>query len=549
MGEKKNSKSSNFIVQGGILAIAGVIARFIGLIYRVPMQRTIGDAGMGYYSAAFQIYSLMLIISSYSLPVAVSKLVAGYVARDQYKNAKRIYRCSLLFAMITGGATCLFVYFGADFLAGSLMNLGKSAIALRVLAPTLLIVAVMGVMRGFFQGMGTMVPTATSQLVEQVINAIVSVAAAIYLFNYGLGVAGLLRDEEYASAYGAAGGTLGTSAGALAGLLCLLVVYLFSKRDFNYNVRHDNTKSDETFGRLFILLVITVLPVLLSTTIYNISDTLDQGIFNFIMDKKGLSAIKAEHWGMYSTKYKVLTNVPVALASAVCSSMMPSLTGCIKREDYKTAKRKVSLAMRFTMILSIPCAVGLAVLGKPIISLLFQGEVDIPANMLKIGSVAVVFYAMSTLSNGVLQGIDKLNIPVRNAAIALVLHLGILYVSLDTLNLGLYGVVISCVMFAFIMCVLNWMSIGKHLRYKQELTKTFGIPLISSAIMGLIAFVTNLILTKFLSASISLLITILLSIVVYFIVLIKLGGVKEKEIRSFPGGNFMANIAILLRLL
>ena len=224
----KSSKSSNFIVQGGILAIAGVIARFIGLIYRVPMQRTIGDAGMGYYSAAFQIYSLMLIISSYSLPVAVSKLVAGYIARDQYKNSKRIYRCSLLFATITGGGTCLFVFFGADFLAGTLMNLPKSAIALRVLAPTLLVVAIMGVMRGFFQGNGSMVPTATSQLIEQIINAIVSVAAAIYLFDYGTKVSGLLRDEEYASAYGAAGGTLGTSAGALAGLICLVFIYLLN---------------------------------------------------------------------------------------------------------------------------------------------------------------------------------------------------------------------------------------------------------------------------------------------------------------------------------
>lgn len=545
----KNSKSSNFIVQGGILAIAGVIARFIGLIYRVPMQRTIGDAGMGYYSAAFQIYSLMLIISSYSLPVAVSKLVAGYIAKEQYKNAKRIYRCSMLFAMITGGLTCLIVFFGADFLAGELMNLPKSAIALRVLAPTLLVVAIMGVMRGFFQGNGTMVPTATSQLVEQIINAIISVVAAIYLFNYGTNVAALLRDEEYASAYGAAGGTLGTSAGALAGLICLFAVYLLSKRDFNYNVRHDENKYSDSFGRMFIALILTVLPVLLSTTIYNISDTLDQGIFNHIMDTKNLSAIKASHWGMYSTKYKVLTNVPVALASAVCSSMMPSLTGCIKREDYSLARRKVSLAMRFTMILSIPCAVGLAVLGKPIISTLFEGEVDIPATMLKIGSIAVVFYSMSTLSNGVLQGIDKMNLPVRNAAIALVLHIGILYVTLDKLEWGLYGVVFSCVMFSLIMCVLNWLGIRKYLRYKQEITKTFVIPSVASLVMGVVIFVANLLISKALSGLLTLAISICLGALVYFILLIKLGGIREKEIRSFPGGNVMATIARLFHLL
>ena len=544
----KNSKSTNFIVQGGILAMAGVIARLIGLIYRVPMQRTIGDAGMGYYSAAFQIYSLMLIISSYSLPVAVSKLIAGYTAREEYKNAKRIYNCSMLFACFTGGITCLIVFFCADFLAG-LIKLPKSAIALRILAPTLLVVAIMGVMRGFFQGNGSMVPTATSQLVEQIINAIVSVVAAKFLFDYGLGVSGLLRDDDYAAAYGAAGGTLGTSAGALAGLICLIIVYLISKRDFNYRVRHDENRHSDTFGRMLFALILTVLPVLLSTTVYNLSDILDQGIFNYVMDTKGLSEVKAEHWGIFSTKYKVLTNVPVALASAVCSSMMPSLTGCIRREEYKIARRKVSLAMRFTMILSIPCAVGLAVLGKPIISTLFQGEVDIPATMLKIGSIAVVFYSMSTLSNGVLQGIDKLNIPVRNAAIALVLHVGILYFMLDVFNMGLYGVVISCVLFALIMCILNWLAIRKYLKYQQEIVRTFVIPTISSIIMGLVAWLSNFLISKALSSLISLAISIALSVCVYFVLLIKLKGVKEKEIRSFPGGNLMAAIARFFRLL
>ena len=544
----KNSKSTNFIVQGGILAMAGVIARLIGLIYRVPMQRTIGDAGMGYYSAAFQIYSLMLIISSYSLPVAVSKLIAGYTARDEYKNAKRIYNCSMLFACFTGGITCLIVFFCADFLAG-LIKLPKSAIALRILAPTLLVVAIMGVMRGFFQGNGSMVPTAASQLVEQIINAIVSVVAAKFLFDYGLGVSGLLRDDDYAAAYGAAGGTLGTSAGALAGLICLIIVYLISKRDFNYRVRHDENRHSDTFGRMLFALILTVLPVLLSTTVYNLSDILDQGIFNYVMDTKGLSEVKAEHWGIFSTKYKVLTNVPVAPASAVCSSMMPSLTGCIRREEYKIARRKVSLAMRFTMILSIPCAVGLAVLGKPIISTLFQGEVDIPATMLKIGSIAVVFYSMSTLSNGVLQGIDKLNIPVRNAAIALVLHVGILYFMLDVFNMGLYGVVISCVLFALIMCILNWLAIRKYLKYQQEIVRTFVIPTISSIIMGLVAWLSNFLISKALSSLISLAISIALSVCVYFVLLIKLKGVKEKEIRSFPGGNLMAAIARFFRLL
>ena len=542
-------QNSNFIVQGGILAAAGIIRRIIGFIYRIPLQNTIGDAGMGYYSAAFQIYSIMLIISSYSLPVAVSKLVAARAAKGQYRNARRFFHGALLFAMLTGGATCLIALFGADTLAGNIMSMPKSAIALRMLAPTLLIVAVMGVVRGYFQGLGTMVPTAFSQLVEQVVNAVISVVAGIYLYEYGTKVAALLRDQEFAPAWGAAGGTLGTGAGALTGLLVLLIMFLVHKRRMKKNIKRDNAKAVDSYGRIFSLILVTVLPVILSTTIYNISDTLDQGVFNYVMDMKGFSDIKAEYWGIYSGKYRVLTNVPIALANALCSSMMPSLAACIENGERRQARHKVAIGIRFVMIISIPCAVALAILGRPLIDLMFTGEVEIPAMLLRMGSASVVFYSLSTLSNGVLQGIDKMKIPVRNAAIALVLHMGILYLTISVFDWKLYGVVISCMAFGFLMCILNWMSIAKHLRYHQEIRRTFIIPLISSAVMGGIVWLLYFILSKSSTELVSVLISSVVGMIVYFVVLMLLRGVRESEIRGLPGGNAVATIAKLFRLL
>ncbi|MCR5420074.1 MAG: polysaccharide biosynthesis protein [Lachnospiraceae bacterium] len=546
----KEGKRSNFIVQGGILAITGIISRIIGLVYRIPLQKKIGDSGMGFYSAAFQIYSIMLIISSYSLPTAVSKLVAARVAKGQYRNAKKIYHGAMLFACITGGATCLIVLFGADTMASNIMNLPKSAIALRILAPTLLIVAVMGVIRGYFQGMGTMMPTAFSQLFEQIVNAVISVVAATFLYEYGTKVSKLLQDSAYSSAYGAAGGTLGTGMGALAGLLMLLVIYFIHNREMKVKISNDETARNDAFSKIFRILIITVLPVILSSTIYNISDVLDQGIFGSVMSKKGMSEHDiASYWGIFSTKYKVIINVPVALANALCSSIMPSLTACVEQGKYKLARHKVRLGMRFVMIIAIPCAMGLSVLGKPILSMLFTGEIDIPANMLKMGSVTVVLYSMSTLSNGVLQGINKMNIPVRNAAVALVVHIGILFLCIQVLDLKLYGVVISVIGFALIICVLNWISISRYLKYRQEIRKTFVIPLISSAIMGVVIFLMYKFMSKSLSEMLSTIISIVTGVIVYFVALLKLKGVNEHEIRSFPGGGVLAKIATVLRLL
>lgn len=548
MAEKK-SKTSNFIVQGGILAVAGIISRIIGFIYRIPLQNTIGDAGMGYYAGAFQIYSIMLIISSYSLPVAVSKLVAAKAAKGQYKNARRLFHGSLLFATLTGGATGVIVLFGADTLAGNIMSMPKSAIALRMLAPTLLIVALMGVVRGYFQGLGTMMPTAFSQLIEQIINAVISVVAGIYLFEYGGKVADILRDEEYQPAWGAAGGTLGTGAGALAGFIVLLIMFLIHKKRFNRNIRKDVGTKPESYSRIFSTLILTILPVILSTTIYNISDTIDQGIFNYVMDQKGLSSIKAEYWGIYSGKYRVLTNVPIALANALCSSMMPSLTGCMERGERKLARHKVALSTRFVMILTIPCAVGLAVLGKPIIEMMFKGDVDTAAFLLKLGSASVVFYSLSTLSNGVLQGIDRMRVPVRNAAIALVLHLGVLYLTIGVLDFKLTGVVISCMSFGLLMCILNWVSISKYLNYHQEIRRTFIIPIISSAVMGLAVWGIHAAFEKTMGQITSVCLAVVIGAVIYFVMLLVLKGVKESEIRSFPGGRIIAGIARVFHLL
>lgn len=221
--EKK--RESNFLVQGSILAIASMVSRIIGLLYRIPMTNIIGDTGNSYYSAAFEVYNVLLLISAYSLPLAVSKLVSARVSKGEKKNAYRIVKGALVLALVTGVTASLVLYFGAEFFA-NLLQTPLSLIALKVLAPTIAVVAVLGVLRGFFQGLGTMMPSAVSQIVEQILNAVVSVAAAYLLFGYGARIGAVLGNEEkYGSAYGAAGGTLGTNLGAVAALLFIGLLF------------------------------------------------------------------------------------------------------------------------------------------------------------------------------------------------------------------------------------------------------------------------------------------------------------------------------------
>ena len=190
-----SKKKSNFLVQGSILAMASIISRIIGLLYRLPMTDIIGDLGNDYYSAAFELYSVMLMISSYSLPLAVSKLVSVSMAKGQRKMTYKILKGALLFAAVSGTIVAIVVYFGAEFFTTVLLKTPFSIFALKVLAPALVVVAILGVIRGFFQGLGTMMPSAVSQIIEQVINAIVSVWAAFMLVRTGAKVGAVLGAE------------------------------------------------------------------------------------------------------------------------------------------------------------------------------------------------------------------------------------------------------------------------------------------------------------------------------------------------------------------
>ena len=214
MGTKKKN---NYLVQGSILAAASILVRVIGLAYRVPMTNILGSEGNGIYSISFNIYNIVLILSSYSLPLAVSKMIAAKNVQKKYQDSYRIFLHAVVFALVVGTAACLVLYFGSDFLAKLYRTPGVEK-PLRILAPTVFVVALLGVFRGLFQGKQTMIPTALSQLLEQVVNAFVSVFAA-YSFMKAHSA------SKEISAYGAAGGTAGTLAGAISALLFLILIF------------------------------------------------------------------------------------------------------------------------------------------------------------------------------------------------------------------------------------------------------------------------------------------------------------------------------------
>ena len=220
---KRRSSGNNFVLQGSLLAVAGILVRLIGMVYRIPLSAIISDEGNGYYTSAFSIYTLLLILSSYSMPTAISKLISQNLAAKRFKNTERVLRVSFIYASIMGAVMAFVLFFGADAIAGALKK-PFASYALRALAPTVWIMAYLGLLRGYFQGMGNMIPTAISQILEQIANAVFSVLMAYLLFAKGKEANLLYNNTEYSYAFGAMGGAIGTGVGAFIALLFFLML-------------------------------------------------------------------------------------------------------------------------------------------------------------------------------------------------------------------------------------------------------------------------------------------------------------------------------------
>lgn len=540
MDDKTSGK--HIIKQGTILAAASVISRIIGMLYRSPMAAVIGDKGNGLYSFAFEIYSIALILSSYSMPLAVSKLLSARFAKKEYKNADKIYKFAYIFAAVSGMVMALILFFGAGTIERLSGHEGL-ALPLKVLAPTVFVVALAGTIRGFFQSRNTMMPTAVSQLAEQIINAIVSIVAAVILVRFA-------ANEFDKARYGAAGGTIGTLFGALSSLMFLIFLFVIYKPRMKKHLSHDKVGVTVSNEEVLKLIVATIVPVILSQTVYQSIGVVDGFMFGNLYKGSDSTAL----YGIYSSKYRLMVNVPNAISSALASSMIPSLVSLYTLKNFVEFRARLKTSVKFNMIIAFPCAFGISALSGMIMKLLFPTtDTVISGRMLMYGSVAVLFYALSTVTNAALQGMDRMRLPVRHAAISLLIHIPLMVILLKFTKLGAHALVIGNIIYPLIVCALNWASVARYANYRQEVKTTFIIPLLASSVMWIETFCLSRLMVKVLPVNYvtNALITIICIVnacLVYFIMLFVLKGVTREELKEFPMGGRMAKLADKLKI-
>ncbi len=539
-------KKDNFVMQAGILAVAGIIVRIIGLLYNKPMVAIIGDEGFGYYDSAYAAYSIVLLISSYSIPSAVSKVIAQKLALKEYRNAHRIFHCALLYVLVVGGIASLFVYFGASIL----VEMEGALLPLKALAPTVFLSGILGVYRGYFQAHKTMAQTSLSQILEQLANAGVSIGMAYVMVKAVEGQNGSTQ-----ASYGAAGGTIGTGAGVLAGLLFMLWMYGLNRKIIRKKILRDTHQETDSYGEIFKTILLVVTPFILSTGIYNVNNFLDKTIYQKLMIvvmhlkesvvATDLSAI---------AKGTKISNIPIALSSAMATALIPGISSDFVQGNIKGVRKKVAKSVKVTMLVSIPAAVGIGVLAKPVMQVIFNQKesLELSSSLLAVTSVSIIFYGLSTLTQAVLQSIGKMVTPIVHAAVALVIHAAVMAAALLYLenDYRMYYYVAATVLYSIIVSLLNGYSLKKHLRYKQEVDKTFFRPVFASAVMGAAAYGVYHGIYYFVPVNLAALgIAVILAMLLYFVLIIMLKAVTEEELKSMPKGHLLIKMGRKMRLL
>lgn len=541
MSKKENNNT--LVKNATFLMVAALISKIIGMLYKSPLTTLIGRESFACFQFAQNAYFILLMIASFSIPQAVSKIMSERIAFKRYRDAQRVFKGALLYAVIAGGIAAFVCIFGASILVPD--NMANARLALQMLAPTIFVSGILGVFRGYFQAYRNMLPTSISQILEQIAVATVALLASGFMVRHFANAG-----EDTLQRWSAAGATMGTGAGVCTAFLFMLFVYRVNHKTIAKKIKNDRVSVNESYRSIMKIILLIAAPIILSAFIYNVNGYINGVMYTSILGWKGVpNSLVKQNYAEYGF-FMTLINIPLTLASTAPTSMMPEVSAQYAIGDLEETKRKIDQATWIAMLISIPASVGLAVLAQPVTRLIFPSTEGVAGQLMVIGVITVILNSTSNISNGVLQAIGKANIPMINAAISLGVDIVFLALVLVFTNMGIYAVVLAMVVYALVMCVLNDRALKKYLGYKNPWRSAYFVPILASIPMGIVAVVVyKLVYVVIGSNFISLIPSIALAMVVYFVGYLAVAKPKKEDLAALPGGTRLAQAAQKLKIL
>ncbi len=566
------SKTQSFMKGALVLGLASLIVKIIGAVFKIPLYELIGKEGSGLFNVAYQIYTFMFIIATAGFPTAVSKMVAESTARNDEKDAVRVFETAFLFLGIVGiiGSSILFIF--AQPLADMLGN-SEAALSIRAISPAVFCVALLSAYRGYFQGRQNMYPTAFSEVTEAIVKLGVGIVLAMFVMNMAINpqineidFSTLeVASTEIRTRYASAGAILGVTGGTFLALLLLMGIYVFTKQKKGIN-KLEVTRSKSNILKELILIAI---PITIGASVSSLTSLIDLGtIMNrlvinpSVFDKydflfregtdfakqalengwNGIELLQKKAnslYGMYTGQAQTMFNLPLTIVVALGMSVVPAISAYTAQNKLNDAKKVTESVLRITSLFAMPCAIGMSVLSEQILGILFSDS-DAALVLQKL-SIAIIFVAIVSVTNSILQAYGKVYYPVIHMVIG-----GLVKVLMNYTCIPIWGIdgapIATNICYA-IIAILNVAAIVRLVKIRLGIMDFIVKPFIAAGVMGCGAYLFNKIVSQVISSGrISTIIVIALAGIVYLLAALVLGAIKRTDILMLPKGEKIAKI-------
>lgn len=540
------SRKQNYLHGAAILTVSVAIIKVLGAIYKIPLGNILGDEGYAHFSVAYNIYNVFLVLSTAGLPVALSRLISAADALNRPMQVKRTFNVALATFFAFGAIGSLLMLMFPTELA-SMMDDVEASQSIWAIAPAVLLVCLMSAYRGYAQGHSNMKPTAVSQVIEVAVKV-----------GVGLCLAWLLSSSGSSLPVQTAGAISGVTFGSLA---ALLYIYIYMRKIYGSDKLKPSTYADIPDSRrsIFIKLLKIGIPIAIGSSVLSLISLIDTKlVLNRLQEAAGFSYLDAKVlFGVYS-KAMTLYNLPNAFITPLTISVVPAIAACIVKRQHDEAKNIAESSLRISTIITLPMAVGLAVLSYPLMSTIYPGSAEQGPVLLLIMGIASYFVCMALMTTAVLQSQGNERMPVVSMIAGGLVKIAVNWFLVGDPSIGIYGAPIGTLCCYLVMCVLNIIFINHRMRVPVNLPKIFVRPLLSSAVMGAAAwaiyelvykFISPAITTGFwrfsaewLSLAIPMMCAIIVAVLVYVVLVIAIRAVTLEDMTLFPRGDKIAKI-------
>ncbi len=541
---KKENKAS-FLQNILMLMFSQVVIKVLGLVYKVIIVDVegFGNTGNGYYSTGYQIYMILLALSSMGIPNVVSKLVSERIAKGDFKAAHRVFRFCIAIFSTMGVLFALVLFFGADFIATQILKASGVKYTLMALSPALAVVPPSAVMRGYFVGLGSMKATSSSLVIEQFFNCVLSI---------GFVYACIGQD----TAIMAAAGNISTSCACIIAFLYLVIFFSKRKGEIKSECLAQQLPTEQKGKKEMLRVILAVsIPISFSSLVSVLGSAIDTVTVSRCVQNAfaalGASAaeLEAKAMELYGIlqKAETVTHLPLAISATFCTAIVPAISAAIAKADMQQANRKISSSLFINSLFIFPCMAGFMALSEPILRLLYPSVPD-GALVLRLLTISLPFSSINFILNGILYGIGKSHIPAiaLTASSALKLGLNVWLVNIPDINI--YGAVFSTVVYNIIIFAVEILVVKRHIKLQVNMVKCFVKPIISSAVMGCAVYLIYRLLNT-MGNTAATLISILLGVVIYAVLVMVTKNLDRDDLESVPMGGKICTLLERLRLI